>query len=100
MQIRVLPFGIELPTLSHGFWIYDETKVCIETMAAEIVVREEVALYTRLFDQLWQASASGDEACSLIVRASEPLKSSTDLLTTQTSTLRRLIGRIHFPAED
>jgi hypothetical protein len=57
-----------LKATSHGFWIFDDSLVLIETINAELAVRdrEDIALYARLFDTYWQAAHHGRRAFDFI----------------------------------
>ena len=51
-------------TTSHGFWIFDDRLVLVETLSSEISLRdrEDIELYVRHFEALWQAALTGAEA--------------------------------------
>lgn len=55
----------------HGFWIFDERMVRIETYTAEITVTQpgEISLYGKAFDGLARSAVYGQEAQSLILGA-------------------------------
>jgi len=64
VELAVLPFDVKLPVVpSHGFWIFDEEIVLIETLSAELTLRDsdEVALYDRIFEMLWDVAIRGDD---------------------------------------
>jgi hypothetical protein len=65
-------------TTSHGFWIFDDRLVLVETLSSEISLRdsEDVGLYVRHFDRLWQA-ATGADARALLTAALRDLDSDT-----------------------
>lgn len=70
VRLAVLPFGVELPmTTSHGFWIFDDRLVLVETLSSEMSLRdaEDVALYGRHFDRLWDVALRGGEARQYIL---------------------------------
>jgi hypothetical protein len=57
----------------HGFWVFDEELVSVETVHTRVEARDpnEVALYLRVFEQL-KAAAHGSEASrELLTRAIE-----------------------------
>ena len=69
VQLSVIPSTAQLlKATSHGFWIFDDSLVLIETINAELAVRdrEDIALYTRLFDTYWQAAHHGQRAFDFI----------------------------------
>src|SRR6266542_1109283 len=55
----------------HGFWIFDQRMVRIETYAAELTIIQprELALYVNAFDGLARSAVYGQEARSLITQA-------------------------------
>jgi transcriptional regulator with XRE-family HTH domain len=79
IELAVLPFEAQLPTpLSHGFWIFDDQLVLVETLNAELALRDdEVAFYVRIFETLWELGAHGDKAKGLIGRAISELRNET-----------------------
>jgi transcriptional regulator with XRE-family HTH domain len=69
VELSVLPSSAPLPkAVSHGFWIFDDTLVLIETLNAELAIRdrEDIALYVRLFDTYWDAASHGQRAFDFI----------------------------------
>lgn len=71
VDLAVLPFEAELPmTTSHGFWIFDDRLVLVETLSSEISLRdnEDVQLYIRHFERLWQSAATGAQARAILTR--------------------------------
>src|ERR1700678_4570780 len=56
---------------SPGFWIYDETRVLIETPAAELAITQprEIGVYLRTFAELAAMAVYGSRARDLISRA-------------------------------
>ena len=56
---------------SPGFWIFDESRVLIETPAAELAITQprEIAIYTRTFAELAAMAVYGSQAKELIHRA-------------------------------
>ncbi|MCX4956887.1 helix-turn-helix domain-containing protein [Streptomyces virginiae] len=72
----VLPFSASLDlTPKHGFWIHDERNVIVETLSAEMELKEpdDVALYLRLWDYYDQAAIYGHTAHRAIARARHAL---------------------------
>jgi hypothetical protein len=74
VEVFILPTDAKLPFLPlHGFWIFDDELVSVETVHIRVEARDpsEVALYLRVFDQL-KASALGEEAArALLTRVIE-----------------------------
>ncbi|MFF1359183.1 hypothetical protein [Streptomyces sp. NPDC058297] len=58
-------------TPKHGFWIFDEERVVVETINTELQYdsADDLALYGRTWDQLDQAAAHAPKAHRLIARA-------------------------------
>jgi transcriptional regulator with XRE-family HTH domain len=69
IELRVISFGVELPVLLHSaFWIFDEHLVLVETYSAELALRdpEDVRVYERAFEWLWETAAPAEKTPSLI----------------------------------
>ena len=69
VEVFILPSDAELPFLPmHGFWIFDDELVSVETVHTRVEAREpsEVALYLRVFDQL-KAAAYGQQAARVLL---------------------------------
>lgn len=68
IEIGVIPDN-HLYTVApgHGFWIFDD-RVMLELISAELVVTDssEMALYARIWDELWTTAAKGADAQALI----------------------------------
>ena len=49
------------PLLYHGFWIFDDKLVLVETLTAELAYRdaESIDLYARVFESLWAVAGRG-----------------------------------------
>jgi transcriptional regulator with XRE-family HTH domain len=76
MRVGVLPFAARLPLAPlNGFWLFDDSLVSVETIGAEIHLRdpEEIALYVEAFNRLQAAASYGAEARDIITRALEAL---------------------------
>jgi hypothetical protein len=60
---------------SPGFWIFDESRVLIETPAAELAITQprEIAIYLRTFAELAAMAVYGSHARKLIDRAGADL---------------------------
>jgi transcriptional regulator with XRE-family HTH domain len=72
VELGLVPLGASMPlTPKHGFWIFDEERVIVETINTELQYdsAEDVALYGRVWDQLAEAAAYGPRAHRLIARA-------------------------------
>ncbi|MGW0309956.1 DUF5753 domain-containing protein [Streptomyces flavidovirens] len=72
IELGVIPFGAQLrraPT--HGFWIYDQRLVIVETVSTEmwLVDEETIQLYGRAWEWLAEAAVQGQHARRLIGRA-------------------------------
>ncbi len=71
VELAVLPCEAELPrAMPHSFDIYDDQLVLVETVTAELGVRdaEDIDLYTKLFEMYWAIAAHGEAASALITR--------------------------------
>ncbi|GGR50222.1 helix-turn-helix domain-containing protein [Streptomyces netropsis] len=72
VSLGVIPLGAPLKiTPKHGFWIFDESRVIVETVNTELHLEaaEDVALYGRVWDRLGEAAVYGAHAHRLIARA-------------------------------
>ncbi|MBP2583411.1 transcriptional regulator with XRE-family HTH domain [Streptomyces sp. PvR006] len=75
VDLGIVPLRAPMPlTPKHGFWIFDEQRVVVETISTELQYdgSDDVALYTRVWDQLSEHAARGLQAQRLLgrVRAS------------------------------
>lgn len=74
VEVFIVPTDAKLPFLPlHGFWIFDDELVSVETVHTRVEARDpsEVALYLRVFGQL-KAAAQGEEAArALLTRVIE-----------------------------
>jgi transcriptional regulator with XRE-family HTH domain len=64
LRLGVIPTDRQVATAPmHGFWIFDDELVLVETIAAELMLREpeEIALYGKVFDTLREAAAFDDD---------------------------------------
>jgi transcriptional regulator with XRE-family HTH domain len=76
VQLAVIPFSTELPVVpSHGFWIFDDDLVLVETLSAELSLRdaEDVDLYRRYFELLWDTALRGEDARQFIAQLARDL---------------------------
>lgn len=64
----------------HGFWLLDSDLVRVETYSAELNLRQpqEVALYSRIFEQHAAVASYGPAARAIISRAMEELAAEPD----------------------
>jgi transcriptional regulator with XRE-family HTH domain len=64
----------------HGFWLLDSDLVRVETYSAELNLRQpqEVALYSRIFEQHVAVASYGAPARAIISRAMEELAAEAD----------------------
>jgi transcriptional regulator with XRE-family HTH domain len=71
VELGIVPVDAEVETApAHGFWIFDDELVLVETIAAELMLREpeEIALYARVFEALHRAARLGDAARAIVQR--------------------------------
>ncbi len=69
VSVGIIPAMAERSFVSQiPFWIWDDTRVTIETVSAELEItrRDEIALYSAAFDELRQSAVYGSQALSLI----------------------------------
>lgn len=72
VELGIVPLGAPLGlTPKHGFWIFDEERVIVETINTELQFEsaDEVALYGRVWDVLNEGAVYGAQAHRLIARA-------------------------------
>ncbi|MFJ9903922.1 helix-turn-helix domain-containing protein [Streptomyces sp. NPDC101152] len=72
VELGIVPFGARLKlTPKHGFWIFDEERVVVETINTEFTLEseEDIALYGRVWERLNESAVSGEQARRLIGRA-------------------------------
>jgi transcriptional regulator with XRE-family HTH domain len=76
VELAIMPFGTELPVVpNHGFWIFDDDLVLVETLSAELSLRDadDVDLYTRYFNLLWDIALRDDDARQFVGRLAQDL---------------------------
>ncbi|MFD9618516.1 helix-turn-helix domain-containing protein [Streptomyces virginiae] len=76
VELGIIPLGAAMTiTPKHGFWIFDEALVRVETMSTELRIDEpaDVALYGRAWDRLHAAALHGPEAHRLLARVRHSL---------------------------
>ncbi|SHL76295.1 helix-turn-helix domain-containing protein [Streptomyces yunnanensis] len=72
VELGIIPFTAPLQrTPAHGFWIYDDRLVTVETINAELWLddQENIDLYTRAWDWLNESAVYGHQAHRHIARA-------------------------------
>ncbi|MFI2209611.1 helix-turn-helix domain-containing protein [Streptomyces sp. NPDC020141] len=72
VELGVIPFDAQLRrTLSHGFWIYDQRLVIVETISTEMWLDDEesIHLYKRAWEWAAEAAVAGRQAQRAIDRA-------------------------------
>ncbi len=72
VELGIVPLGARLElTPKHGFWIFDEKRVIVETINTELSFDspDDLALYGRVWDGLDEAAVYGPQAHRLIARA-------------------------------
>lgn len=77
VSIGIIPSAAELSFHSQtNFWIWDDTRVTIETTSAriEITRKDEIALYAAAFDLLRQSAVYGSQARGLITAARDQFR--------------------------
>ncbi|MBB5776239.1 helix-turn-helix domain-containing protein [Nonomuraea jabiensis] len=76
VHVGVIGFDAELTeSPKHGFWIFDDKRVLVETIGAELTLTQpqEIALYGRVFDKLAATASYGAAARKLITCALDDL---------------------------
>ncbi|MEU0433713.1 helix-turn-helix transcriptional regulator [Streptomyces sp. NPDC006290] len=72
ITLGIVPLGARLKlSPKHGFWIFDEERVVVETINTEFTLEstEDVTLYGRVWDRLEGSAVHGQQARHLIGRA-------------------------------
>ena len=81
VEFGVIPFVARVPLAPmHGFWIFDDQLVTVETFGAELMLREraEIELYTKVFDTLQETALHGEQARAVLTRILEDLRPLSD----------------------
>jgi transcriptional regulator with XRE-family HTH domain len=76
VELAVLPFTVRLPySANHQFWIFDDSLVLVEGISAELAIRdgEDIELYERVFDLLWDRALTGQHASGFCSAVAEQL---------------------------
>lgn len=71
VQLAVLPWSAgRQKALPHGFDLFDDRLVLVETFNAELAIREpdDIALYAKPFESYWGMAVQGEQASALITR--------------------------------
>jgi transcriptional regulator with XRE-family HTH domain len=85
VKLGVIPFSTPIEIgARHGFWIYDDRMIIIETFAAELRLTQpgEIDLYSRVFELMTKAAVYGDQARRLISYIARTLPPPADTLRT------------------
>lgn len=72
VSLGIVPFGAQLKlTPKHGFWIFDEQRVRVETINTEFTLEsaDDLTLYAHVWDRLDESAVYGAQAHRLIARA-------------------------------
>jgi hypothetical protein len=78
IQFGVVPLHARVTvTPAHGFWIYDDELVIVETLSGELRLTQppEIGLYARLFERLAAAAVYDTDALALIARCAADWRS-------------------------
>lgn len=81
IRVGIVPLGGPISIApSHGFWVYDERLVKVETIAAELRITEqsEVGIYLDVWRRLEQAAVHGPAAHRLLARVRACLEQGND----------------------
>lgn len=79
VRFGVIALDTRLPVVPmHGYWIIDDV-VMVETVAGEITTPDpdEVALYRKLTERLWEVAAEGEAARSILVECARRWRART-----------------------
>ncbi|MGI5272700.1 helix-turn-helix domain-containing protein [Nonomuraea sp. CA-218870] len=71
VEFGVIPFTQELPANPvHGFWIFNEAMVAVGTLTKDLVLRDpdDIAFYTRAFDDFAKAAQFGEPGRDIIIK--------------------------------
>lgn len=81
IRLGIIPLDAEYVIApAHGFWLYDERLVVVETFAAELNLTQpaEIELYTKIFETLALDAVYGRRARALIATAAEAVETRLD----------------------
>jgi Domain of unknown function (DUF5753) len=80
VKLGIIPFETQYATSPwHGFWMYDNERVLVETYSAALDLRQpqEIELYGNAFEQLAAVASYGRAARSILNRVAEEMAGST-----------------------
>lgn len=68
ISLGIIPIRDRVMWPTHGYWIFDDERVLVETLSAELTVTQahEVALYVKAFTELSELAVYGAAARTLI----------------------------------
>ncbi|WP_435209527.1 helix-turn-helix domain-containing protein [Streptomyces sp. bgisy034] len=72
VELGIVPLGADLCVVpGHGFWLFDDQLVMVETIGAELRLtdRAETTLYRTVWDELERTAVTGAQAHRVIARA-------------------------------
>ncbi|WP_435108743.1 helix-turn-helix domain-containing protein [Nocardiopsis synnemataformans] len=75
-EVGVIPMRCSTDVVpSHGFWIFDDDRVIVETIGAELCLTDDDAIepYRRVFSALSRSAVKGHAALELVERARSAL---------------------------
>jgi hypothetical protein len=78
VRLGIIGFETQYVTAPwHGFWLYDNEKVLVETMSAALDLRQpqEIELYGNAFEELAAVASYGKSARTIIARVMDDLAS-------------------------
>jgi hypothetical protein len=78
VRLGIIGFETQYVTAPwHGFWLYDNEKVIVETMSAALDLRQpqEIELYGNAFEELAAVASYGKSARAIIARVMDDLAS-------------------------
>jgi transcriptional regulator with XRE-family HTH domain len=70
IELGIVPFEVELPLIPlNAFIVYDRDLVAVETLGAELMLRdqEEIDLYLQFFEDMAATARSGEAARSILL---------------------------------
>lgn len=81
VRLGIIPFEVQFRSAPlHGFALYDEAEVLVETLTATLTLSEssEISVYLELFAEYAKAAVYGAEARAFVTRALSELSTSPD----------------------
>jgi transcriptional regulator with XRE-family HTH domain len=80
VRLGVVPEGIAPQAPLHGFTLYDDAAVTVETFTREMTLTDpdEVRAYAEVFDGFERAAVFGSRALALVEKAAEDLRDTLD----------------------